>query len=95
MTDLKQLIEKGATAQMASAAYSSFWSDADHKVMVEAALLSILPDLAEMAAGVAESELMLGRDGTDLTGFYGCNHRCRVIAKAIRTRFAQLMGEGK
>ena len=43
MTDLNQLVEVGARAQMASAAYSSFWSVADHKVMIKEGILAILP----------------------------------------------------
>lgn len=90
MTDLNQLVEVGARAQMASAAYSSFWSVTDHKVMIKEGILAILPLLADDLAGVAVS---IGEQyGEDETGWLECSE---TTAQAIRTRIAAIIGEGK
>lgn len=94
MTDLNQLVEVGARAQMASAAYSSFWSVTDHKVMIKEGILAILPLLADDLAGAVAWAHMMPPDGgspTDDEKAVADN-----AAEIIRTRIAAIIeGEGK
>lgn len=97
MTDLKQLIEKGATAQMASAAYSSFWSVTDHKVMIKEGILAILPLLADDLAGVAKTGWVSADYAVvGIADADQCMKLCEHIESEIRTRIAAIIeGEGK
>jgi hypothetical protein len=111
MTDLNQLVEVGARAQMASAAYSSFWSVTDHKVMIKEGILAILPLLADDLAGVIQrrmdkrfAEHGTREPDTNATYYSGragelyesLDEEDEEIAHAIRTRIAAIIeGEGK
>lgn len=111
MTDLNQLVEVGARAQMASAAYSSFWSVTDHKVMIKEGILAILPLLADDLAGVIQRRMdeRFAEHGTrepDTNDTYysgragelyeSLDEEHEEIAHAIRTRIAAIIeGEGK
>ena len=111
MTDLNQLVEVGARAQMASAAYSSFWSVTDHKVMIKEGILAILPLLADDLAGVIQRRMdeRFAEHGTrepDTNDTYysgragelyeSLDEEDEEIAHAIRTRIAAIIeGEGK
>jgi len=111
MTDLNQLVEVGARAQMASAAYSSFWSVTDHKVMIKEGILAILPLLADDLAGVIQrrmdkrfAEHGTREPDTNATYYSGragelyesLDEEDEEIAQAIRTRIAAIIeGEGK
>ena len=111
MTDLNQLVEVGARAQMASAAYSSFWSVTDHKVMIKEGILAILPLLADDLAGVIQRRMdeRFAEHGTrepDTNDTYysgragelyeSLDEEDEEIAQAIRTRIAAIIeGEGK
>lgn len=111
MTDINQLVEVGARAQMASAAYSSFWSVTDHKVMIKEGILAILPLLADDLAGVIQRRMdeRFAEHGTrepDTNDTYysgragelyeSLDEEDEEIAQAIRTRIAAIIeGEGK
>ena len=111
MTDINQLVEVGARAQMASAAYSSFWSVTDHKVMIKEGILAILPLLADDLAGVIQRRMdkRFAEHGTrepDTNDTYysgragelyeSLDEEDEEIAHAIRTRIAAIIeGEGK
>ena len=111
MTDLNQLVEVGARAQMASAAYSSFWSVTDHKVMIKEGILAILPLLADDLAGVIQrrmderfAEHGTREPDTNATYYSGragelyesLDEEDEEIAQDIRTRIAAIIeGEGK
>lgn len=111
MTDLNQLVEVGARAQMASAAYSSFWSVTDHKVMIKEGILAILPLLADDLAGVIQRRMdeRFAEHGTrepDTNDTYysgragelyeSLDEEHEEIAHAIRTHIAAIIeGEGK
>ena len=106
MTDINQLVEVGARAQMASAAYSSFWSVTDHKVMIKEGILAILPLLADDLAGLAEAHSKARYNARDNAKARKANQEARDhesmaiegihIAQAIRTRIAAIIeGEGK
>lgn len=111
MTDINQLVEVGARAQMASAAYSSFWSVTDHKVMIKEGILAILPLLADDLAGVIQRRMdeRFAEHGTrepDTNDTYysgragelyeSLDEEHEEIAHAIRTRIAAIIeGEGK
>lgn len=111
MTDINQLVEVGARAQMASAAYSSFWSVTDHKVMIKEGILAILPLLADDLAGVIQrrmderfAEHGTREPDTNATYYSGragelyesLDEEDEEIAHAIRTRIAAIIeGEGK
>ena len=110
MTDINQLVEVGARAQMASAAYSSFWSVTDHKVMIKEGILAILPLLADDLAGVIQRRMdkRFAEHGTrepDTNDTYysgragelyeSLDEEDEEIAQAIRTRIAAIIeGEG-
>ena len=91
MTYLNHLVEVGARAQMASAAYSSFWGVADHKVMVEEAILAILPLLADDLAGLLEAEKHCGCGRSDCVA----DNTAQNHADIIHARIAAIIeGEG-
>ena len=110
MTDINQLVEVGARAQMASAAYSSFWSVTDHKVIIKEGILAILPLLADDLAGVIQRRMdeRFAEHGTrepDTNDTYysgragelyeSLDEEDEEIAQAIRTRIAAIIeGEG-
>ena len=111
MTDLSQLVGVWARAQLASAAYSSFWSVTDHKVMIKEGILAILPLLADDLAGVIQRRMdeRFAEHGTrepDTNDTYysgragelyeSLDEEDEEIAHAIRTRIAAIIeGEGK
>ena len=96
---------------MASAAYSSFWSVTDHKVMIKEGILAILPLLADDLAGVIQrrmdkrfAEHGTREPDTNATYYSGragelyesLDEEDEEIAHAIRTRIAAMIeGEGK